>query len=73
MKNEKMRKAYEKEKKASTSVKTVSLTCTEFTVLGNMQTASNSTSISRIFLIYTFKAENPLLYTLGNIKLHFFW
>lgn len=68
-----MKKAYEKEKKASTSVKTVSLTCTEFIVLGNMQTASNSTSMSRIFLIYMFKAENPLLYPLESIKLHFSW
>lgn len=57
MKVEKMKKAYKMAKEKIASAGTVSLTCTEFIVLDNIQTVSNSTSLSRIFLIYKFKDE----------------
>ena len=57
MKVEKMKKAYKMAKEKIASAGTVSLTCTEFIVLDNFQTVSNSTSLSRIFLIYKFKDE----------------
>lgn len=71
MKAERMKKAYKIGK--AKEMETVSLTCTESIVLDNMQTRSNSTSISRIFLIYKFKAETPLICNLGSIKLLSSW
>uniref|UniRef100_A0A8D1KXM4 Uncharacterized protein n=2 Tax=Sus scrofa TaxID=9823 RepID=A0A8D1KXM4_PIG len=51
MKVEKMKKAYKMAKEKDASAGTVSLICTEFIVLDNIQSVSNSTSLSRIFLI----------------------
>lgn len=69
MKVEKMKKAFKMAKEKNASKVTVSRTCTESIVLDIIQTVSNSTCINRVFLIYKFKAETPLVYTwvpLGN-------
>lgn len=58
-----MKKAYKMAKEKNASMGTVSWTRTEFIVLDTIQTVSDSTCISRIFLIYKVKAETPLAYT----------
>ena len=64
MKVEKMKRAYKMAKEKNASVGSVSLTCTEFIVLDNIQTVGNSTSLGRIFLIYKFTNETYIWYIL---------
>lgn len=51
-------------KEKNASVGSVSLTCTEFIVLDNIQTVGNSASLSKIFLIYKFTNETYICYVL---------